>query len=126
MKTVFAATVMLISGALTASAAEPDRYVMEKSANGFVRMDRVTGEMSVCTEQDGQLVCRMAADDRLALESQLDALEKRVDALEGKPGNLPTDEEFEKSLGYMEKFFQRFMDIVKGLEKDESSTQQKT
>ena len=31
---------------------------------------------------------------------------------------LPTEEDFEKSLGYMERFFRRFMDIVKDFDKD--------
>ena len=129
MKTSFFLFALVLAGSTAVIAAEPDRYVLEKSGSGFVRMDRATGEMSVCTEQAGQLVCRMAADDRSALETQIDALEKRVEALEGKtsaPGGLPSDEEFEKTLTFMEKFFSRFMDIVKGFEKSDSGQPQKT
>ena len=31
---------------------------------------------------------------------------------------LPTEEDFEKTMGYMERFFRRFMGIVKDFEKD--------
>lgn len=100
------------------------RYQMERSADGFVRLDTVTGEMSVCKEASGQLTCRMAADERAAFEQELDRLTKRVEALEkaqrsgvlaDKP-RLPTDEEIDRTMGIMERMMQRFMDIVKNLE----------
>ena len=108
---------------------EADRYTLEKTADGYVRMDRQTGEMSICEERAGQLVCRLAADERAAFQDEidrcrtaLDRLEKRVAELEAAGVHpetlLPTEEEFDKSLGYMEKFFRRFMDIVKEFDKD--------
>lgn len=118
---------MLLAGFLApASAQDAERYTMEKSATGFVRMDRKTGEMSICDERLGQLVCKVAADERKAfndeierLQTRLTDLEARVAALESRPSDaLPSKESFEKSLGYMEKFFRRFMDIVKDLEQD--------
>ena len=114
---------LALAASAPASAQQSDRYVMEKSAEGYVRMDRQTGEMSICTERSGQLVCRMAADDRDAFESEVerlreavDTLTARVDALEQKSadaGNLPSESEFEQGLSYMERFFRRFMGIVR-------------
>ncbi|MBL8584654.1 MAG: hypothetical protein JNL61_20810 [Rhizobiaceae bacterium] len=111
---------------LPASAQDEDRYTLERTDDGYVRMDRRTGTMSLCNERDGQLVCRLAADDRDALESEIDrlsgalsALTERVDALEGKAAEhnggaagLPSESEFEQGLSYMERFFRRFMGIV--------------
>jgi len=102
------------------------RFALEKSADGFVRMDRVTGEMSICQETGGQLVCKMAADDRTAFENELDrmqenidALSKRVAILESAPRSLmPTDEEFDQTMTYMQRFFRGFMDIVKEWDRD--------
>jgi hypothetical protein len=102
------------------------RFALEKSADGFVRMDRVTGEMSICQETSGQLVCKMAADDRTAFENELDrmqenidALSKRVAILESAPRSLmPTDEEFDQTMTYMQRFFRGFMDIVKEWDRD--------
>ena len=53
-----------------------DRYVLERTEDGFVRMDRQTGEMSVCREQSGSLVCRSAADDRTVIDAELEALKR--------------------------------------------------
>ena len=134
--------VCLAAGALlaltaVAGAQDASRFQMEKSANGYVRMDTRTGEMSICEETSGQLVCRLAADERAAFENDverlqdnIDALEKRVAALESRPAIpdalLPSEEDFEKSLSYMEQFFRRFMGIVKDIEKDDPKAPQKT
>ncbi|MGF6172850.1 hypothetical protein [Ensifer sp. 4252] len=111
----------------------PGRYAMQKSETGIARLDTQTGEVSLCQERDGQLVCRMAADERTAFELEIDLLTKRVEALEkaaesggavAKP-DLPTDEEIDRTMGIMERMMRKFMDIVKDLEgsSDETSPQ---
>ncbi|BCH27246.1 hypothetical protein MesoLjLb_70310 [Mesorhizobium sp. L-8-3] len=119
------------------TAEEPGRYTLEKSATGYARMDTRTGEMSICEERAGQLVCKLAADERAAFQDEIDRMEEKLGALEQRlaaveqnpilsPQNLlPTDEQFEKSLGYMERFFRRFMDIVRDMDKG-ADDQQKT
>lgn len=116
-----------------AAAAEGQRYQMEKTDKGYVRMDTQTGEMSICEERDSQLVCKLAADERSALQdelgrlqTELKTLDQRVVKLENSlsqklESKLPTDEEFEKSLGYMERFFRSFMGVVKDIEKEEQA-----
>ncbi len=110
------------------------RYALERTADGYVRMDKSTGEMSICKEQGDQLICRVAADDRVAVDDQIAGIEQRLTALESKlkaveksgltgGQNLPTDEEFEKTMGYMEKFFRRFMGVVKELNDEENGPQ---
>lgn len=125
-----------------ASATEPDRYRLEKTPEGYVRMDTRTGEMSLCKEQWGELVCRMSADERTAMQDELErlqsdidalevrladvkALELRVDALENSLASriektLPTEEDFNRTMSYMERFFRGFMGIVKDLESENS------
>lgn len=117
----------------TAVAADGQRYQMEKTDKGYVRMDTQTGEMSICEERDSQLVCKLAADERSALQdelgrlqTELKTLDQRVVKLENSlsqklESKLPTDEEFEKSLGYMERFFRSFMGVVKDFEKEEQA-----
>ena len=129
---------MLIVPALMAAASahawagEEDRYTLEKTQNGYVRMDTETGAMSICQERGNQLVCRTAADEREAHDGEVDRLRARVEALEERvatlekspvlqPRNLlPSDEEFERSLGYMERFFRKFMDIVRDMDKSDA------
>lgn len=120
-----------------ALAQDAERYQLERTDQGYVRMDTRTGEMSICEERSGQLVCRLAADERAAFQDEIDrlngslsALEDRVTALEKAPAlpGLPTEEEFDKTMTYMQRFFRGFMDIVKELdgEKEPPVTQQKT
>jgi exonuclease VII small subunit len=119
---------VLLAG--SAQAEGEGRYRMEKTDSGLVRLDTVSGEVSLCREQDGQIVCRMAADERAAFEKELDLLTKRVEALEkgGATGqtavkpSLPTDEEIDRTMSIMEKMMQRFMGIVKNLEDGEEET----
>lgn len=96
--------------------AQADRFQLERLEDGFIRLDRKSGEVSYCREEQTGLVCRMAADERRAFEQELDALTKRVDALEkaskAPSSSLPSDAEVEKSLSIMERFFRRFMDII--------------
>jgi hypothetical protein len=108
--------------AIPAFAQDTERYRIERTDEGFVRMDTTTGNISVCKEQSGQLVCRAATDDRLAYEDRIDDLERRVEALESGRGTsshaLPSEEEFEQSLGYMRRFFQNFFDMIREWEGD--------
>lgn len=124
---------VIVAATLLAGSAHAEgegRYRMEKTEGGFVRLDTTTGEVSLCREQDGQIVCRMAADERAAFEKEFDLLTKRVEALEkggatalsdAKPA-LPTDEEIDRTMSIMEKMMQRFMGIVKNLEDGEEET----
>ena len=112
-----------------ASAEETDRYRLEKSDTGYVRMDTVTGEMSICEERSGQLVCKLAADERAAFQTDIDRLQAKLDDVEGRVARLearpsipetllPSDEQVDKGIDIMEKFFRSFMGIVKELDKD--------
>lgn len=111
--------------------AATDRYTLEKSESGFVRLDRQTGAVTLCTEADGTLTCRMAADERAANDADLARLEKRVEALEkrvaegtaAKSGELPSDAEIDRSIGIMERFMRTFFGLVQefqGQEQDRS------
>ncbi|MDQ2704109.1 MAG: hypothetical protein M3Y43_02990 [Pseudomonadota bacterium] len=139
----FISPFLLLSLLAGASAAEPDRYRLEKTPNGYVRMDTRTGEMSICQEKWGELVCRMAADERTAVQNEIErlqtelkalddqlatvkALEDRVAKLENSmtariEQSLPTEEDFNRTMSYMERFFRSFMNIVKDFEGENST-----
>ncbi|MQV97146.1 hypothetical protein GHK50_00385 [Sinorhizobium medicae] len=113
-----------------AQEASPGRYSMQKSETGFARLDTETGEVSLCRENNGELVCRMAADERAAFERELDLLSDRIEALEravesgetaAKPP-LPDEEEIDRAMSIMERMMRRFMGIVKEFEGDGSDS----
>lgn len=125
MNRIALATGLLLCASVPAFAADVDRFAMEKTEGGYVRLDRTTGEMSLCREETTGLVCRLATDNRPAVDvdamtRRIEELEKRVARLEGAPpaAGLPSEEEFEKTLSFMERFFRRFMDIVRTFESE--------
>ncbi len=120
------AATALLAPLLAAAPASADngRYVMERTEEGYVRMDTATGEMSICTEKSGQLVCKLAADERAAFQDALDRLEDRVSRLEDKAGRtlaVPSEEEFDEGLDRMERFFRRFLGIIEEHEDRENA-----
>lgn len=104
------------------------RYRLERTDDGFVRMDTQTGRMSLCTQQAGGLDCKPATDAQPATAAEIERLERRVEALERQLSQLeagtgrealPTEEEFERTMGFMERFFRRFMGIVQDFQQEQ-------
>ncbi|TIS04904.1 MAG: hypothetical protein E5X09_21840, partial [Mesorhizobium sp.] len=93
--------------------------------------DTQTGAMSICEERSGQLVCKLAADERSAFQDEIDRLQSTVKALDERvaklenslsarlESQLPSEEDFNKTMSYMERFFRSFMDIVKDIDRQE-------
>lgn len=132
MRYLALALLLTISGAGAASAQAPDtqngRFQLEREGEGFVRLDRQTGLASYCVERSGELSCRASADERAALQEEIDRLAARVDELEGRPASegkakddrsitlkLPSEQEVNRVLGFFEDMMQRFVDMVRGL-----------
>lgn len=121
------AVLSLVTPAAFAQENSTDRYTLEKSQSGFVRLDRHTGAVTLCSEADGTLTCRMAADERAAYDEDLSRLEKRVETLEkqiagspvAKSGELPSDAEIDRSIGIMERFMRAFFNLVQEFQGDE-------
>lgn len=108
------------------------RYSMEKTAAGIVRLDRQTGEVALCQEQSGKIACAQTKPAQLNSEERIFLLEKQVADLttrltklenSGTAANatsgLPSEAEFEKGLSYMERFMRAFMGIAKSLDEPE-------
>jgi hypothetical protein len=117
------------AGPALAQDALANRFRMEKSENGIVRLDTVTGAMALCVERDGALACTPAdgagPEGEAAnpdLQGRIDALEKRIEALEAgavaKADRMPDDAEIDKAVGVMEKFMRSFFGMVDELRKD--------
>jgi hypothetical protein len=117
---------------LPASAQDLERYRLERTENGYVRLDTQTGAITLCRETDGRLACApavqgseretLSATEAESLRERLRILEGRISALESGSGapvaGLPPEEEFERGIGYMERFFRMFMGLVKEFEDD--------
>lgn len=127
---IIAPAFLLTMAPSMAQAQDAERYTLEKSGQGFVRMDKTTGEMSICEERSGQLVCKLAADERSAFQDEIDRLEGNVKALDERVAKLesglsakldqalPTDEQIDRTVDTMQRFLRGFMGIVKELENE--------
>lgn len=109
-----------LTGALfvAESAKAQQRFQLERTDRGIVRLDTETGAITTCRDENDELTCRMAPDERAAYETELNLLEKRVTALEERlsqtpPDRLPSDAEVDRSLSIMERFMRTFMGIVR-------------
>lgn len=136
-----------VAAATPAGATDLDssmRYDMRAEKDGFVRLDRQTGEMSFCQLRDGNLACRVGADERAAFEKALSEMQSRLDALEkrgkgedgvasskrqeripesgkspAEPGLGEQEErEFEKAMEFAQRAMRRFYDALKDLKSD--------
>lgn len=56
-----------------------DRFQMKRDGDTIIRMDKQTGAMSTCVLKGSSLVCRMAADERAALETEIASLQGQLD-----------------------------------------------
>jgi hypothetical protein len=107
------------------------RFAMTPVADGFLRLDTRTGQVSLCTLSAGQAQCRASADERAALEAEIDRLARENAALKGlapKAGQDPKiaqdDEErrFDRALDRAERFMRRMMQIFRDPSRDKSDS----
>ncbi len=74
-RTLFLAAVVVVPAtAQTYDGSPDDRYTVVEIADGVLRIDRETGVVSTCREQARGWVCLTAADERAALEAEIERL----------------------------------------------------
>jgi len=95
---------------------EGGRFTLLPGGEGFVRLDRQTGQMSYCTIANERLACRLAADERDAYEREIARLEGREPAEAPAAPPALTDAEqqrqFEKAMDYAEQALRRLFATV--------------
>ena len=108
---------------------QPGRYTMKDIEDGILRLDTQTGDVSYCHKKSESWVCEMAADDRSALHDEItslheknEQLENRIAKLQKKPGsgeknqlNIPSDEDMDQIMGFMERLMRRFYAFARTL-----------
>src|SRR6516165_10855150 len=117
---------------------DDSRYTFKQVDGGYLRLDGRTGQVSICMPRAVGWACQTVADERTALEAEIARLQAENVALKKellahnlalpgtvKPGEeepsrlqLPTDAEFNKMMAFVEKVWQRLVDMVGTLQKD--------
>lgn len=124
--------------ALAAEEGRSGRYTMHKSDDGFVRLDTLTGTMSLCRKGADGWGCEPLAGEgasssagevaRLRRENaELKAEIRRMEEHLGLSGErsarkrgefkLPTEQEVDQALDYFERMLKKFQDRLKRLER---------
>ena len=118
---------VVAQGAASESAEPRDgRYSLQPTADGFVRLDTRTGTLSHCRASSEGVQCRTSPDERAALDAEIDRLTKDNADLRRKLATatdqapsarlrnaLPTDEEVNRAMGWMESFMRRMMRLMR-------------
>ncbi|MDB5641562.1 MAG: hypothetical protein JWN07_879 [Hyphomicrobiales bacterium] len=114
----------LLAGSASAqTAGENGRYSMTPSQGGFLRLDTRTGEVAMCRPAGESVECRAAAQERSALNSEIDRLAKENAELKARLAGQPPAtavtppsrgrEEMDRALDYAERFMRRMMRIMR-------------
>jgi hypothetical protein len=105
--------------AAPALAQTAQRFTFQPVDGGLMRLDGDTGQVSFCTKSGDAFACRSVADDRAALQEEIDRLKRENEQLKlggakppAQPGGalkLPTEEDIDKAMGVFEKMMRRMM-----------------
>lgn len=105
---------------------ENGRYSMSPVADGMLRLDSRTGQVSLCRPKGDGWACETAADDRAAYEKEIARLQDKVAKLETELGRgrgvdlkLPSDAEVDRVMKFFENVFRRFMGVIENLQREQ-------
>ena len=144
-RTVAALVAVLAVSSAGVRAADPPagRFTMTPADGGFIRLDTQTGQVSRCARQDQEWTCRSLPDERQALEKEIERLAnenaqqktsiKRLEELAGvgdqppsRDGDrrdpklqLPSEEDVDRALTYVQRMLKKFKDKLKEFEDGE-------
>lgn len=128
----------------SAQTATPDsengRYSFNAVADGVLRLDTRTGEVSQCSRNDAGWACKVVPNERSALESEIARLQGENATLKkelldhglpcqvclvrqaAKPSEpelkLPSDAEVDKVISFLEKVWRRLIEMGRNVQKD--------
>ena len=139
------ATVGLILGTigtLAAETADPGRYTMRQTDNGFLRLDTQTGAVSVCASEGNTWSCRGIEDDSQNLQTQIAELSRQNNTLQREiarlknrlreledqepaagiysGGGVPNEQDVDKAFTFLEGVLKRFKGLVEDLREEKS------
>jgi hypothetical protein len=130
--------------AASAQTAMPDsengRYSFNPVADGVLRLDTRTGQVSQCSRSDAGWTCKAVPDERSSLEAEIARLQgenatlkkellARGLPLPGVPSppaarpsepelKLPSDAEVDKVMSFLEKIWRRLVEMGREVQKD--------
>jgi hypothetical protein len=144
-RTLIMAPLLLLAAPAAAQDApgtENGRYTLNRTDDGYLRLDQQTGHVSVCTRRELGWACHPVPDERSALEEEIARLQKDNAGLKkdmlargitppGTPqakatpqpksqqdGKSPTDAEIDRAMATAERIWRRLVEMIARLQRD--------
>ncbi len=109
----------------TSTPGQNGRFTFTPVADGQLRLDTHTGQVSLCQRKPDAWTCEAVADDRAAYEKEIGRLRDRTVELEtalkrdGKSSlQLPSNAEIDRAMNFFEKMFRRFLGMIENLRRE--------
>ena len=150
---VLAAVLMLYAGGIESANAEAKldsqngRYALSPVADGVIRLDTKTGDVSTCSNTGTGWVCYAVPDERAALDAEIGRLQAdneklkaelaaREPTVTGKTDSLkkvepkaaeserkieiplPSDRDMDRAMSFLEQAWRRLVEMANRLQKD--------
>ena len=138
----------LAGGSAGATGEKPGRYTMSPAdGGGFVRLDTETGRMSLCQRREQDWNCREMAEPGGGLNQEIERLRADNQRLKGEirqmedillgdrraesgprrgrggtEFKLPSEEEVDQAMTYMQRMLRKFREKMKEIESDGKGT----
>ncbi len=130
------ATGLIAAGAVLAAStntlAETGRYTMTPTKDGILKLDTKTGLVSLCHRSSSGWSCESVDDNESGLRDRLRRLEKEnarlraqletrrlgPDSNNGGKIEIPSEEDVDKAMDFMERLLNRFKGMVEELKKE--------
>ncbi|MBI4274746.1 MAG: hypothetical protein HY659_08620 [Rhizobiales bacterium] len=139
---------MLLLQPATAQTAAPEnddgRFTFNRVADGFLRLDTRTGQVSLCSRRPAGWACETIPDERTALENEIARLQSNNGVLKKEllanglslPGSvkapppagidekneltlrLPSNADIDRMMAVVEKVWRRLVEMIGNLQKD--------
>lgn len=145
LRIVFLLVILVGASAAHAEGVAPDsengRFTFNQVADGWLRLDTRTGQVSLCSQRSAGFTCQAVADERAALEGEIARLQNenaalkkemiaravplpgtsKPDAQAAKPQielKLPSEADMDRLMTFMERLWRRLIDMVQRVQKD--------
>lgn len=108
---------------------ENGRFSMSPVADGVMRLDSRTGQISLCRKRNESWTCEAVADDRAAYEKEIGRLQDKVTKLEAELGRgpgaketlkLPNDADVDRMMKFFENILRRFKSMIDNLQREDA------
>jgi len=137
-RALFILATALAIAASSASHAQTGRYTMTPTKDGVLKLDTKTGSVSLCHSVGTGWSCEGVDENDKGLRHQLRQLEKenarlraQLDERQLVPGSreggkleLPSEQDVNKAMDFMEKLLGRFKGMVEDLKKDKKANEE--